>query len=552
MDILVLDGPTKYICEKMQESGAKEWSRYLKRAFNPIGRGILYTLPMTQTGSLTVILYSSRITLECVDEDKGYLKVIKAYDTDILEYHQAMEYGNILEDTITFVPIHKFQYMHHKTYNDVAYFMRMRDYNETVSKEVEEEPLYNTLLKRLDNGSYENYQKQVETLNERYAMQQKAYNTLTLVEDILELLKETEEEKETVNQTVLELKEQKRAYTTALTAYHELPEEEHQMMQQLKESFKNESIAYEELIWAIVHEDTLDYKAYRGLILSYNRNIIFFKKKLEVYQKVVAEQEQIKEKIKLLEMELLAKRRMYLNREALKDFQNVFQDNINPKQIEKEIYLLEDELKNFYKIQYEKKDGIITTQYLDNLKEKLYALKEEVEQYVEMHRTVLEEALDTVTKGGVIDLFKRLETSYDFCQKNGINLQDLKDMEGYFELDAIAQKEIQIEKLIQEEQAKRETLSQKQEDLTKLLQVKLEEEDIQSYFSEIENSRLYVRQILNNLLNERSYEALQQLYTTIDSKAEELKLEQDALLSQDKIFKLKWAFIKELKQEVAQ
>lgn len=550
MDILVLDGPTKYIREKMQKDGAKEWSRYLRRTFNPIGRGVLYTLPITYTGELCVILYSSDITLECVGEDKGYLKVIKAYDTNILDYHEAIEQGKIYEESITFVPIHKFQYMSHKAYDDVAYFIRMREQIYTLPKVTEEEQLYHILLKRLDNGSYEKYQSEIESLNHQYNLQQKMMNVLTHGLDILELLEETEVEKEAVKQTIHELKEQKKSYRQSLTFYYTLPEEKHQLMQQLKQNLSQNTTSYEDLLWLATHEKALDYQEYRTLILDYDKSILFFKETLEAYQTMQLEHNQTKEKIKALETELLKKRRLYLNKKALKEFNYSTEEDITEEMITEQIDALEQELNELNLLQQERKEGIITTHYLDELKASLYRLKEEVETYIEMHRTVLEKLMDKVTKGNVIELFKKLEISYQFCQNEGIVLKDLEDVESYFELDTIARKEQQIDLQIEKEQDKREALSQKQEDLAKLLQVKLEDEDIQSYLTEIPDGRLYIRQVLNDLMNPRSKQIFLNLQDYLMQHSEELKAKQDEILSKDKDFKIRWAFKEELMREV--
>lgn len=550
MDILVLDGPTKYIREKMQESGAKEWSRYLRRIFNPIGRGILYTLPITYTGELLVILYSNEITLECIGEDKGYLKVTKAYDTNILEYHEAIEQGRIYEDVITFVPIHKFQYMSHKAYDDVAYFIRIREQVYTLPKETEEETLYHNLLKRLDNDSYKHYQSEVEALNHEYNLQQKVMNVLTHGLDILDLLEETETEKEAIKQLILELKEQKKAYRQSLTFYYTLPEAKHQLMQQIKHHLSQKSTSYEDLLWLATHEKALDFQEYRTLILDYDQSIHFFQENLEIYQTIQLENNQTKEKIKALETELLTKRRLHLNQEALKTFNDQFQNEEITETVEAQIQTLEKELQKLYETQSEKKEGIITTHYLDELKETLYELKEKVEVYIEMHRTVLNELLETITKGNVIKLFKKLETSYQFCQQEGILLKDLEDIESYFELDAIAKKEEQIDLQIEKEKENKEALSQKQEDLAKLLQVKFEDEDVQTYLADIQDGRLYVRQVLDHLMDIRSKQILLKLQNLIMQRADTLKAKQDEILSQNKYFKLKWAFKEELMRKV--
>ena len=124
MDVLVLDAPMKFIHGKMVEQGADEWSRYLMSQFNPIGRGTLYKEHFDKEKGLRVYLYSAAITLECVGENKGYLKVVKAEDTDVLTYHKAIEEGKLLEEKITFVPVYKFQYINGKEHHDVERFMQ--------------------------------------------------------------------------------------------------------------------------------------------------------------------------------------------------------------------------------------------------------------------------------------------------------------------------------------------------------------------------------------------------------------------------------------------
>lgn len=127
MDILVLDAPMKFIHGKMVEQGAKEWSRYLLGQFNPIGRGTLYSECYDKENGLKVYLYSATITLECVGESKGYLKVIKAEETDVIKYHKVIEEGKLIEEKITFVPIYKFQYINTKEHNDVEKFMKVEE-----------------------------------------------------------------------------------------------------------------------------------------------------------------------------------------------------------------------------------------------------------------------------------------------------------------------------------------------------------------------------------------------------------------------------------------
>ena len=124
MDILVLDAPMKFIHGKMVEQGAQEWSRYLTSQFNPLGRGTLYSESFDQENGLKVYLYSAAITLECVGENKGYLKVVKAEETDVLTYHKVIEEGKLLEEKITFVPVYKFQYINGKEHHDVERFMQ--------------------------------------------------------------------------------------------------------------------------------------------------------------------------------------------------------------------------------------------------------------------------------------------------------------------------------------------------------------------------------------------------------------------------------------------
>ena len=136
MDILVLDAPMKVIHGKMVEQGAQEWSRYLMNQFNPIGRGTLYSETYDKVQGLKVYLYSAVITLECVPENKGYLKVVKATETDIETYHKVIEEGKLLEEKITFVPVYKFQYINGKEHHDIEQFMVLEEEKRTFEEYV--------------------------------------------------------------------------------------------------------------------------------------------------------------------------------------------------------------------------------------------------------------------------------------------------------------------------------------------------------------------------------------------------------------------------------
>ena len=138
MDILVLDAPMKFIHGKMVEQGAQEWSRYLTSQFNPIGRGTLYSESYDREEGLKVYLYSASITLECVGESKGYLKVVKAEETDVAAYHKVIEEGKLLEEKITFVPVYKFQYINTKEHHDVERFLQVEKNKRALEKYIEE------------------------------------------------------------------------------------------------------------------------------------------------------------------------------------------------------------------------------------------------------------------------------------------------------------------------------------------------------------------------------------------------------------------------------
>ncbi|MBE6023347.1 MAG: hypothetical protein E7231_08955 [Cellulosilyticum sp.] len=193
MDILVLDAPMKFIHGKMVEQGAQEWSRYLNSQFNPIGRGTLYSEHFDRETGLRVFLYSAAITLECVGESKGYLKVIKAEETDVVTYHKVIEEGKLLEEKITFVPVYKFQYINGKEHHDVERFMQVEEQKKALESYVEEwyqliakeHSLEQTDEQKEDEALNDNYM--VETLKKLYAGQTANKEMRTFMPDVVNL-----------------------------------------------------------------------------------------------------------------------------------------------------------------------------------------------------------------------------------------------------------------------------------------------------------------------------------------------------------------------------
>lgn len=703
MDILVLDAPMKFIHGKMIEQGADEWSRYLTSQFNPIGRGTLYSEHFDKEHGLKVYLYSATMTLECVGESKGYLKVVKAEDTDVLTYHKAIEEGRLLEEKITFVPVYKFQYINGKEHHDVERFMqkekekrafenygklwqgfmadgqkqdvsqkkltyqveieealrclyegkaanpRMSDFLPTVEKlepfelkelddtsvsaqydllsegqkrvlrkvlstedlyfmdtqgNIDATPLVREMVQHLvakkervlmmapnthqvqallrnieehcaievaqlkdseDEASpytleyktshlrktilcklteevskHNRHKEELDHMKAECDIYQYADKTIKLGFDILKMLEGLQEDKVILQQESLELGEQGRQYVDALEKYAALSDKEHETYGRLKEELSKSENLYDEMLWMKYHSVSAGYEAYKSLIFEYGKAVQVFEEKLGTYKAQIQQKADYEEEARILEAKLLEARRQYLKTEALKQI-DPSRSIVEDTEAQGAIQELEQKLLELHQSKEGVATGIISTRYLDELKAKVYQLKDEVEAYIAEYNDKLLVICgkDEVTKGDVIDIFKRMNRVENLFEEENIYTAYLEGIEEYLELEVVVKQNDELLKLQEANQEKMLTLLKKQEELISLLETKLEEKIFKNFLELIGEGEEWVQHILQAPLNKSSVESLEKLRAAVEQRDFKLQIYKEKVAFYDALAKLK-------------
>lgn len=698
MDILVLDAPMKFIHGKMVEQGAQEWSRYLANQFNPIGRGTLYSESYDKEKGLRVYLYSATITLECVGESKGYLKVVKAEDTDVLAYHKAIEEGKLLEEKITFVPVYKFQYINTKEHHDVELFLqnererriieeyihewqnyvhgeeghaeakqisdaymhevikniylgnttnpRMNQYirelenlekpepmEETYDDWIEEHlslngrqklAVYNALgtkdlyiindeneeqdklslikamiydrvnrdqrvllvapnSERLDkslsaieeaniatahiqnsgespysisskakamrnkilnrlNDEASKHSRHIEELEQMKAeceLYHKADKSIQLCFDIVDLLKELDEEKKAVSKEAEALGLEADEYVEALDKYDKLSEEKREVYRKLGRAVDEDKTLYDEILWMKLHEKKIGYKENKELIMRYSHAVQDFEKKLNVYKKQVADRREYENECKELEVKLLDLRRQYLKSEALNQVAPSSQLQTSDE-VAEQIKEIEDELLSLRRRQSEF-EVTISTRHLDELSAQAYLLKDKVEAYIEEYRSELKGIYekDEVTKLNVIDAFNRMQKVEDLFEQGTAYSSYLEDIEESLDLEV---KVKEHETLIKKQEANEEKMNgllKKQMEVTSLLSTKLMEKEFKDFLKLVNVSDQTIDEVISAPLEEAHIEFLESIEAAVQQREFKLQVYKEKVAFYETLSKIK-------------
>ena len=700
MDILVLDAPMKFIHGKMVEQGAQEWSRYLTSQFNPIGRGTLYSEVYDKEEGLKVYLYSANITLECVGESKGYLKVVKAEETNTIAYHKVIEEGKILEDKITFVPVYKFQYINTKEHHDVERFLQverekralqgyinewklliegkendeikeagsvseaymekvlkslylghtanpeMKQFmpkveclkapivdealveedeevnmalskleQQVVSKAVGINDLYfiqskasdkakhsilNAMVKRMvnkggkilfvapegkqvdevietleENGivgahiqndeiapcSFKNkvqeirnkiltqlneeaskhnrHKEELDQMKAECELYHRADQNIQLCFEILETLKDVEEEKKAIAKESEELGLEGIQYIEALKAYESIAQQKQEVYHKLGSAVEKDKTLFNELIWMKLHVKTIGYEENKDVILKYSQVVHDFEKKLNIYKKQVAAKSQYEAECKEVEMKLLELRRQYLKVEALKQVAPTSQLETDDEVAEK-MRAMERELESL-RARKDEFEVTISTRYLDELSAGAYVLKEKVETYIENYKKALGEIYEReeVTKAEVIDVFKRMEKVEALFEEGTIYEDYLEGIEEYLNLEVQVKRNEELIKKQEANQSKMSEVLKKQEDIMSLLSTKLEEKEFKNFIRLIEVSEDEIGEVVKAPLELKSVEILEKIEAAVEQREFKLQVYKDKVSFYEELAKLK-------------
>ena len=702
MDILVLDAPMKFIHGKMVEQGAQEWSRYLTSQFNPIGRGTLYNEVYDKEG-LKVYLYSASITLECVGESKGYLKVVKAEETDVTIYHKVIEEGKLLEEKITFVPVYKFQYINTKEHHDVERFLQAEKNKRALEKYIEEwhafienkeehevkeinedkavseaymrkvlealylgktanpamrefmpkvealkKPIQDEVLSEADeetSGILNRVEKQIvskamsasdlyfvqnktldrkeseilkalleqitdgeekillvapednevdellmnldengllgvhiqkdalgtysfnnkvqtikteiltrldeeaskhnrhkEELNQMKAeceLYRKIDGNIQVCFDILETLKEIEEEKEAISRESEELGSESAQYVEALEAYENISLQKREVYHKIGKAVDKDETLFDEIVWMRLHEKAIAYEENKEVILKYSQVVHDFEKKLTAYKKQVTNKNAYEAECKELEMKLLELRRQYLKAEALNQVAPTSQIQTDDEVTEK-IKEMENELEDLRSRKSEF-EVTISTRHLDELSAGAYLLKEKVEAYIKEYRSALIDIYEKeeITKAEVIDVFRRMKKVEELFEEGTLYEEYLDGIEEYLNLEVKVKQNEALIKRQEANQSKMSNVLKEQSEVTSLLSAKLEEKEFKDFLRLIEVSEDEIDGVAQAPLEAKSVEFLEKIEAAVQQREFKLQVYKDKVSFYEGLSKLK-------------
>jgi len=185
--------------------------------------------------------------------------------------------------------------------------------------------------------------------------------------------------------------------------------------------------------------------------------------------------------------------------------------------------------------------GIISTRHLDEMKVKLYELKEKVEAYIAMYSFELGGIYckEDITKAEVIDIFKRMQRVEALFEEDEAYVEYLDGLEEYFEIEAIVKKNEQLLGLQQANQDQMMELLKKQQEVHSLLTSKLEEAEFKAFLDFVDEGQSLALTILENPLGEASLEALEILETAVAQRDYKLQVYKEKVDFYEELSKLK-------------
>ncbi|MBP3887343.1 MAG: hypothetical protein J6F30_06775 [Cellulosilyticum sp.] len=400
--------------------------------------------------------------------------------------------------------------------------------NSSLHKLTEEASKHNRHKKELD---------QMRAECDTYAYAEK---TIQLINHILNLLAEVEEDKVKLQEESLALGNQGASYVDALERYASISDKELETYGRLKEQLSTCDDLYNEMLWTKTYRETIGYEENKALVLEYSKEVQVFEEKLQAYKKQIQERNAYEQQCKVLETELLEARRQYLNTAALKqiDPNDSIVEDIS---VQENIKALEEKLADFRQKGEETATGIISTRYLDELKEKVYKLKEQVEGYMRDYSIGLMTAChrEDMTKADVIEVFKCMQRVESLFEDGSTYTTYLEGVEEYLELEVIVEKNNQLIKLQEENQEKMLEVLKKQEEIMSLLESKLQEKMFKDFLELIEEEEEGVKQILQAPLSHESVMSLEKLEAAVEQRTFKLEIYKEKVAFYDAIAKLK-------------
>lgn len=389
-------------------------------------------------------------------------------------------------------------------------------------------------------SKHNRHKEELDQMKKECELYQTADKTIKLSFEILDLLQETEVEKAAIMEESKELGLQGMAYAETLERYEAIPQREHEVYQKLKQALGQDEGLYEEMLWMKMNEGTIHYDEYKELILEYSTTIQAFEEKLKTYKAQIAERNKWEEDYKALELQLLELRRQHLKTEALKqvDLNGTIETN---EEIEQQIHDLEERLQELSKEKNKAETGIVSTRYLDELKVKVYELKEKVEAYLAEYKAALSAicSKEEITKADVIQVFKRMQKVEGLFEEDEAYAEYLEGLQTYFEMEVIVHKNEKLIELQDVNHNKMGDLLKKQQEINSLLSTKLEEVEFRSFLKLVEDGEILAEQILRHPLSEQSKEALEKLEAAVQQRAFKLQIYKEKVDFYEELVKLK-------------
>ena len=389
-------------------------------------------------------------------------------------------------------------------------------------------------------SKHNRHKEELDQMKKECDLYQTADKTIKLSFDILDLLKEIEAEKAAIMQESRELGLQGMAYAETLERYEAIPEKEHEVYQKLKQALGQDEGLYDEMIWMKTNEGPVHYQEYKELILEYSKAVQAFEEKLTTYKAQIAERSKWEEEYKALELQLLELRRQHLKIEALKqvDLNGTIEAD---EEIEQQIHTLEGKLQDLSSEKSKFETGIVSTRYLDEVKVKVYELKEKVEVYVAEYKSVLGEIYgkEEITKADVIEVFKRMQKVEALFEEEDAYAEYLEGLQTYFEMEVIVKKNEKLLQLQEVNHSKMVDLLKKQQEVNSLLSTKLEEVEFRSFLKLVDDGEVLAEQILSNPLSEESEEALEKLEAAVQQRTFKLQIYKEKVDFYEELSKLK-------------
>lgn len=389
-------------------------------------------------------------------------------------------------------------------------------------------------------SKHNRHKEELDQMKKECELYQTADKTIKLSFEILDLLQETEVEKAAIMEESKELGLQGMAYAETLERYEAIPQKEHEVYQKLKQALGQDEGLYEEMLWMKTNEGTIHYDEYKELILEYSTTIQAFEEKLKTYKAQIAERNKWEEDYKALELQLLELRRQHLKTEALKqvDLNGTIETD---EEIEQQIHDLEERLQELSKEKNKAETGIVSTRYLDELKVKVYELKEKVEAYLAEYKAALSAicSKEEITKADVIQVFKRMQKVEGLFEEDEAYAEYLEGLQTYFEMEVIVHKNEKLIELQDVNHNKMGDLLKKQQEINSLLSTKLEEVEFRSFLKLVEDGEILAEQILRHPLSEQSKEALEKLEAAVQQRAFKLQIYKEKVDFYEELVKLK-------------